>query len=117
MVLIAISVVGMLGIPLGDPKFLPVAIGLEASFVTLTIMSMKRIKYIVIPSVSIACLVIAGNALSTTHTSTMFTLTPTYNALVLIIGGYILQGLLIVTSFLAYSKERHPLKDKIDYID
>ncbi len=29
-VLIAISIIGMLGIPLGDPKFIAVALALEA---------------------------------------------------------------------------------------
>lgn len=59
-VLIAISVVGMFGIPLGDPKFLAVAIALEASYVGLTILSIKKIKYALMPNIIIAGIVIAG---------------------------------------------------------
>ena len=109
-VLIAISVVGILGIPLGDPDFLAVSIGLEASYVALTIVSVKKIKYALIPNIIIAGIVIAGNTFSPTHTDIMLSLDPIYNALILIIGGYILQGLLIAASVLTYKSIRHMSK-------
>ena len=101
-VLIAISVVGMLGIPLGDPKFVAVAVALEASYIALTIVSIKKIRYALIPNIVIAGIVIAGNPFSPTHTDIMLSMNPLYNAIILIIGGYVLQSLLIVTSILAY---------------
>ena len=101
-VLIAISVVGMLGIPLGDPKFIAVAIALEASYIALTIVSIKKIRYALIPNIVIAGIVMAGNTFSPTHIDIMLSLNPLYNAIILIIGGYVLQSLLIVTSILAY---------------
>ena len=101
-VLIAISVIGMLGIPLGDPKFLAVAVALEASYIALTILSIKKVKYALIPNIMIAGIVIAGNTFSPTHVGIMLALNPIYNAITLIIGGYILQVLLIVTSILTY---------------
>ena len=116
-VLIMISVVGMISLPLGDPKFLLVAIGLEASFIALTVLSVKSVKYAIIPNIAIACVIIVGNTLSPTHTDIMLTLTPIYNALILIAGGYALQGLLIITSIQAYKNRNRVTKEKIDYMD
>ncbi len=101
-VLIAISVIGILGIPLGDPKFIAEAVALEASFIALAILAVKKVKHTLIPNIIIAGIVIAGNTLSPKHTSIMLTLNPIYNAIILIAGGYILQALLIVTSILTY---------------
>lgn len=70
-VLIAISMVGMLGIPLGDPKFIAVAVALEASYIALTIVSITKIRYALIPNIVIAGIVIAGNTFSPTHTDIM----------------------------------------------
>lgn len=101
-VLIAISVIGIFGIPLGDPKFIVEAIVLESSYITLTILSVKKVRYSLIPNIVIACIVIFGNTLSPKHIDIMFSLKPLYNAIILIIGGYILQGLLVFTSIVAY---------------
>lgn len=116
-VLLAISVIGMAGLPLGDPKFFHIAIGLEASFITLTILSVKRVRFVVIPNIVIACIIIAGNTVSPTHTNIMLTLTPIYNALTLITGGYLLQGLLLITSVITYRNMKRIVKYKVDYID
>ena len=105
-VLVAISVIGIFGIPLGDPKFITEAIALESSFVGLTILSIKRPKYALIPNVGIACLVIAGNTISAKHTEIMLSLHPLYNAIILIIGGYILQGLLLAANILAFKNRK-----------
>jgi predicted branched-subunit amino acid permease len=112
-VLVAISAVGMVGLPLGDPKFLPVGIALEAGFIALAVLSVKRVKSVVIPSIAIACIVIAGNTLSPTHIDIMLTLTPIYNAIILLIGGYMLQGLLIIASIKSYMNVKYRMKDKL----
>lgn len=103
-VLIAISIIGMLGIPIGDPKFIAVALALEGSFIALTILSIKKIKYALIPNIVIASIVISGNTLSPVHINIMLSLNPIYNAIILLTGGYILQGLLVVTTVAEYRK-------------
>jgi len=110
-VLIVISVVGMLGIPLGDPDFLAVAATLEVSYIALTIVSIKKIKYALIPNIIIAGIVIAGNTVSPTHIDVMLSLDPIYNAIILIIGGYILQALLMAASVFTYRsiKQTHKI--------
>lgn len=105
-VLIAISVVGVLGIPLGDPKFITEGIALELAYVGLAILSIKKIRYALIPNIAIACLVIAGNTISPRHTEIMLSLTPLYNAIILIVGGYILQVLLLVTNILGLKNRK-----------
>ena len=99
-VLISTSIVGVLGIPLGDPKFIAEGITLELAFIGLAILSVKNIRYGLMPNIAIACLVIAGNTLSPKHTEIMLSLNPLYNAIILIIGGYVLQGLLLATNLL-----------------
>jgi hypothetical protein len=101
-VLIAISVIGMFGIPLGDPKFIVEALALESSYIALTILSVKKIRYSFIPNILIGSVVIIGNTLSPKHIEIMFSLNPLYNAIILIVGGYILQGLLLFTNIVAY---------------
>ena len=111
--LVAICIVGAFGIPLGDPKFLLQAFSLEFTFITLAIISAKNFRYAYIPNFIIAALVIAGNTFSPKHLEIMSTLHPFYNAIVLMIGGYLLQGLLIVANLFAYKKYKHdPLKNK-----
>lgn len=101
-VLAAISVVGILSMPMGDPRFIGVAIALVASFITLTILSIKKIRYALVPNMTIAGIVIVGNTFSPIHLNIMLTLEPIPNAVILIVGGYVLQALLIVTSVRAY---------------
>lgn len=101
-VLIAISVIGLLGITLGDPRFLSVSIALEVSYITLAILSIKKVRYAFIPNIVIAGIVIAGNTSSPTHLDIMLKLNPVYNAIILIVGGYVLQALLVITSISAY---------------
>jgi hypothetical protein len=106
-VLAAVSVVGVLGIPLGDPKFIPQALLLEGCFVSLTVLTAKNYKRVYIPNFVIAVIVIAGNSAFYKHIEIMTTLHPLYNALVLIIGGYVLQVLLLITNYLAYRQDKH----------
>ena len=110
-VLVSICITGAFGIPLGDPKFLIQAIILESSFIALAIVSLKNFRYAYIPNFIIAGIVIAGNTLSPKHLEIMSTLHPFYNAIVLIIGGYILQGSLLVTNTMTLRQHR---KTKIE---
>ena len=110
-VLVAVCVVGAFGIPLGDPKFLIQAFALEFSFVALAIVSTKNFRYTYIPNFIIAGIVIVGNTLSPKHLEIMSTLHPFYNAIVLIVGGYVLQGLLIITNTIAYKKYKQCLSN------
>lgn len=104
LVLVAVCITGAFGIPLGDPKFLVQAFSLEFSFVALAIISMKNFRYAYIPNFIIAAIVIVGNTISPKHIEIMSTLHPFYNAIVLIVGGYILQGLLVITNAVAHKK-------------
>ena len=106
-VLVSISIVGAIGIPMGDPQFLANAIGLELAFVSLASLSAIRIKFALIPNIVIACTVIIGNTLSAQHMDIMTSLNPIDNAIVLIVGGYILQALLLITSALQIKNRRN----------
>lgn len=97
-VLVSTCIVGAFGIPLGDPKFLIPAIILESSFIALAIVSFKNFRYAYIPNFVIAGIVIVGNTTSPKHLEIMSTFHPFYNAIVLIIGGYVLQALLLITN-------------------
>ncbi|MEM4399240.1 MAG: hypothetical protein QXV18_05445, partial [Candidatus Nitrosocaldus sp.] len=96
MVLVVIAVVGLLGIPLGDPRFLYTAIILECVYIVLAVLALKTVMgkgkkknkkgmamMVTIPSITIASIVIVANTLSTTHLRIMVSLTPLYNALIL----------------------------------
>ena len=105
-VLTAVCITGAFGIPLGDPKFLIQAFALEFSFIALTIITLKKIQYTFIPNFIIATVVIIGNTASPKHIEIMSTLHPLYNAIVLIIGGYILQALLVVSNAISYKNHK-----------
>lgn len=74
---------------------------LESSFIALAVISLKKYQYAYIPNFIIAVIVIIGNTASPKHTEIMSTFHPLYNAIVLIIGGYVLQGLLLISNALA----------------
>lgn len=111
-VLASICITGAFGIPLGDPKFLIQAIILESSFIALTIVSLKNFQYAYIPNFIIAGIVITGNTLSPKHLEIMSTFHPLYNAIVLIIGGYLLQALLLITNTMALRQYRNSKIEK-----
>ena len=105
-VLGAISVAGVFGIPLGDPRFITQAIVLEGCFIALAVLSAKDYKKAYLPNFIIAGIVIIGNSAFYKHIEIMTTFHPLYNAIVLITGGYILQGLLLITNGLAYRQQK-----------
>ena len=108
-ILISIVIVGLVAIPFGNPKFFDRALALEASFIILTFLIWKGYNKAVYACIPTAMLVIIGNSLAPPHVNLMLTFSKPLNATVLIIGGYILQFLLIFFS-LKYIIEIHSKK-------
>lgn len=106
--LAAISVVGALAIPFGDPQFLDRAIVLELSFVALAILTFTGFRKSLYVCIPIAVAVMIGNSLAPPHVEIMTTFSKPFNAVLLIVGGYVLQIALIGTSIfeLAQSHKR-----------
>ena len=113
-VLVAISIVGALAIPFGDPQFLDRAIALELSFIILAIvifldsrLAVKKVplgKLALYACIPLAIIVIVGNSLAPPHIDIMRTFSKPLNAVLLIIGGYILQAALIGTTILQIAR-------------
>lgn len=115
-ILFSIILIGLLGIPFGNPNFIINAMILEVTFIILAILIAKGIGnnkplYVCI---FLALLIIIGNSLVTAHINRMITFSKPLNTLVLIIGGYLLQGLLIYTSILTI-KRRKEIKNPKSY--
>jgi|SRR6185503_18444182 hypothetical protein len=97
-VLAAISLVGAIAIPFGDPQFVDRAIALELSFIALTILIYKGFRKVLYACIPLAAIVMIGNSLAPPHVEIMTTFSKPFNAVVLIIGGYILQAALVATT-------------------
>ena len=91
-ILVSITVLGLIAIPFGNPKFSDSAIILEISLIW---KGYSKALYACIP---IAALVIIGNSLAPPHIKLMMTFSKPLNAIILIVGGYVLQIALIYTS-------------------
>lgn len=89
-ILAAISVMGAIAIPFGDPQFLDRAIALELGFITLTALIYRGFRKALYACVPLAALVMVGNSLAPPHVEIMTTFSKPFNPVVLIIGGYIL---------------------------
>jgi len=106
-VLVAISAVGIIAIPFGDPRFIDRAIALESLFIILVIVIFFDIRFSVMgvaiakialcACIPLAVLVIVGNSLAPPHVVLMTSFSKPLNAILLIIGGYVLQVALIGT--------------------
>ena len=94
-ILAAISVMGAIAIPFGDPQFLDRAIALELAFIALTALIYRGFGKALYACVPLAVLVMVGNLLAPPHVEIMTTFSKPLNAVVLIIGGYILQAALV----------------------
>ena len=99
--LILISALGVVAIPFGNPKFISEAIIVELSFITLSVSVWRGYTKALYGCIALALTVIIGNTTSPAHIHLMITFSKPANALILIIGGYILQGILIYTSLKA----------------
>jgi hypothetical protein len=121
-VLVAISIVGAIAIPFGDPQFFDRAIILELSFITLAVvlildvgMNVGKVRlaslalYACIP---LAIVVMVGNSLASPHVEMMTTFSKPFNAVILIIGGYVLQAALIGTTIVQLVRTRQAIVQK-----
>jgi hypothetical protein len=104
--LTSIVLVGVVGIPFGDPRFIPIAVFFEFVFIGLGIVVSKGYTRPLYICIVLAGLIIIGNSITTAHIHRMMTFVKPINTIVLIIGGYILQGLLIYASVIAIMDKR-----------
>jgi predicted membrane protein len=102
-----IVLVGVVGIPFGDPRFIPIAVMLELLFIGLAVLVSKGYTRPLYICVILASLIIIGNSITTAHIHRMMmTFAKPVNTIVLIIGGYVLQALLIYASVIAIMDKR-----------
>lgn len=106
-ILTAISVVGAIAIPFGDPRFLDRAIALELAFIALAVLIYRGFRKTLYACVPLAALVMIGNSFAPPHVEIMTTFSKPLNAVMLIIGGYILQAALIVTAIYDLKSRRN----------
>jgi hypothetical protein len=97
-ILVSITALGIIAIPFGNPKFIDRAIILELSFATLSALIWKGYGRAIYACIPIAVLVIIGNSLAPPHVNLMMTFSKPLNAIILIVGGYVLQIALIYAS-------------------
>jgi hypothetical protein len=97
-VLVSIVAIGLIAIPLGNPKFIDRAIILELSFVILSVLMWRGYNKALYACIPLSILVIIGNSLAPPHVNLMMTFSKPINAIILVIGGYVLQVVLIYTS-------------------
>ena len=97
-ILVSITALGIIALPFGNPKFIDRAIILELSFATLSALIWKGYGKALYACIPIAVLVIIGNSLAPPHVNLMMTFSKPLNAIILMVGGYVLQIALIYTS-------------------
>ena len=102
-ILTSIIIVGLIAIPIGNPRFIDRAIALEISFIVLAILIWWRIcrRKALYVCIALAVAVIIGNSLTPRHVELMITFAKPLNSIVLIFGGYILQAALLYSSLRA----------------
>ena len=105
-VLLSIVTVGLIAIPFGNPKFIDRAIVLELSFVTLSALIWMGYNKALFACIPLAALIIIGNSLAPPHVNLMMTFSKPLNAVILVVGGYVLQGALIYTSIRSILNKR-----------
>jgi hypothetical protein len=111
-ILVAKSMVGAIAIPFGDPQFLGRAIALELSFITLAVLTYKGFRRALYACIPLAIIVMVGNSLASPHVEIMTTFSKPFNAIMLIIGGYVLQGALIGTTVFQLVSRRQDIIQK-----
>ncbi len=100
-ILISITIIGVIGIPFGDPRFVIYTVFLELIYASLAILIAKGYRKPLYACIFLAIIIIVGNSFVNAHLNRIMTFSRPLNTLVLILGGYILQGLLIYTSVMA----------------
>jgi hypothetical protein len=104
-VLVSIIITGMIGIPFGDPRFIVYAILLEIAYISLAVLIAKGYKKPLYVCILLAIIIVVGNSVVNAHIHRIMSTAKPLNTIVLITGGYILQGLLIYTSTMAIRME------------
>jgi hypothetical protein len=107
--LISITIVGLIAIPFENPKFLDRAIVLELCFATLSFLVWRGYAKPLYACIPISLAVIIGNSIAAPHVHLMMTFEKPLNAVVLLVGGCILQGMLLYFSLRAIL-EKHPIR-------
>ena len=97
-ILISIVLTGLVGIPFGDPRFIPIAMLLELVFIGLAIAVLRGYTRPLYICIVLASIIIIGNSVTAAHIHRIMSFTKPVNTVVLIIGGYVLQALLIYSS-------------------
>ena len=97
-ILVAIIATGVIAIPFGNPNIIDRAIILELSFVIILIFIWRGYNKALYACIPLAALVIVGNSLAPPHVNLMMTFSKPLNAIILIVGGYVLQIALIYAS-------------------
>jgi hypothetical protein len=104
--LVLICALGLIAIPFGNPKFINEAITLELSFIVLAALIWRGYTKPLYACIALSIVVIIGNSTSPAHVHLMTTFSKPANAAILIIGGYILEGILLYTSLKAVIRIR-----------
>lgn len=105
-VLAAIAVTGAIAIPAGNPMFIDRAIAIEVAFIALAVLTFAGYRKQLYACIPLAALVMVGNSLAPPHIEIMTTFSKPLNAVVLIIGGYVLQAALIATTVMELRRNR-----------
>ena len=111
-ILIAICVTGAIAVPFGDPRLIVVAIPVELAFIALAVLNAAGHRWALYSCLPLAVVVIVGNSLAPPHVQIMTTFSKPLNAIVLIIGGYVLQVALIAASLAAISGQHQVVSKK-----
>ena len=98
LVLVSIIIIGIMGIPFGDRRFIIYAILIELSYISLAVLVAKGHRKALYACISLAMLIVIGNSVVAAHIHRIITFSRPLNTIILIIGGYILQALLIYSS-------------------
>lgn len=113
-VLASISVVGAMAIPAGNPMFIDRAIAVEVAFIVMAVLTFAGYKKQLYACFLLAAIVMIGNSLAPPHVEIMATFSKPFNAAILIIGGYVLQVLLIVFASREIAKNRRSVRAEIN---
>jgi hypothetical protein len=98
LVLVSIIIIGIMGIPFGDRRFIIYAILIELSYISLAVLVAKGHRKALYACISLAILIIIGNSVVAAHIHRIIAFSRPLNTIILVIGGYILQALLIYSS-------------------
>ncbi len=81
-------------------------------FITLAILTYKGFRKALYACIPLAVIVMVGNSLASPHVEMMTTFSRPFNAVMLIIGGYVLQAALIGTTILRLVRTRQGIIQK-----